>query len=193
MPDAPNRAGTEPRTLAAEALARSDPVGWFERLHVAAEQDAVVPWNRGAPNPFLVDWPGAVRVESRDALVVGSGPGDDAEFVAGLGYRTENRFALPPEWEHAFDLVLESMTVRALPVDLRAEAVGRRSRAARSSPSRRGRFGSSASSGSRGPTGWSSGGRSSGPIRRGAPAGRSGRRAGGGRCGHRRPSPGPAR
>ena len=37
--------------LAREALAAGNPTGWFEPLYVAAETgDAVVPWDRGAPN-----------------------------------------------------------------------------------------------------------------------------------------------
>jgi SAM-dependent methyltransferase len=76
--------------LAAESIARDDPTGWFERLYVASTADAsVVPWDRGAPNPRLVEW---VTRENPTgpgrALVVGAGLGADAEYLAGLGYET---------------------------------------------------------------------------------------------------------
>ena len=42
--------------LAAESLAADDPIGWFERLYgQARDGEAVVPWDRGVPNPLLVD------------------------------------------------------------------------------------------------------------------------------------------
>src|SRR5436305_14506328 len=79
------------RQLAGEALRSDDPTGWFERLYAAAAQGEVaVPWARGGPHPLLVDW-----TQQRDrsghgkrALVVGAGLGADAEFIAGLGFRT---------------------------------------------------------------------------------------------------------
>ena len=84
------------RRLAAESLAEDDPTGWFERLYSAAAGGAaVVPWDRGAPHPLLLDWaqarrngPGAVDPTGRRALVVGCGLGADAEYVAELGYAT---------------------------------------------------------------------------------------------------------
>lgn len=43
--------------LAAESLAVQDPTGWFECLYAEAEDGAaVVPWDRGAPHPLLVEW-----------------------------------------------------------------------------------------------------------------------------------------
>ncbi|SEE84251.1 class I SAM-dependent methyltransferase [Jiangella alba] len=129
------------RRLAAVSLAADDPTGWFERLYAAAADGAaVVPWDRGAPHPLLVDW-----AEGRDlagsALVVGFGPGFDAEFLAARGatttafdvspsaltavrgrfpgspvdYRTADLLAPPQELRHAFGLVLEVMTVQSMP------------------------------------------------------------------------------
>ena len=129
--------------LAAESIARDDPTGWFERLYVASTADAsVVPWDRGAPNPRLVEW---VTRENPTgpgrALVVGAGLGADAEYLAGLGYETTAfdvsetavriarernpgwrvRYVVadlldpPAEWREAFDLVVEIYTVQSLP------------------------------------------------------------------------------
>ena len=82
-------------------------------------------------------------------MVVGCGLGADAEFVASRGfattafdiaetairtaqaryptsavrYRTADLFALAAGWRQAFDLVVEIITVQALPVSLRGAAV----------------------------------------------------------------------
>lgn len=83
------------------------------------------------------------------AVVVGCGLGADAEYVASLGYRTTafdvaptaiehcrrrypdspvdyrraDLFDLPAEWRAAFDLVVEIVTVQALPTDLHPGAI----------------------------------------------------------------------
>ena len=140
--------------LAAESLAAGDPTGWFERLYAAAEDgEAVVPWARRAPRPMLVEWAQARGLdgEGRRALVVGSGLGDDAEYVAGLGFDTvafdvaasavraaQRRFPdskvryvaadlldPPVAWREAFDLVVESLTVQSLPDPPRRAAIAR--------------------------------------------------------------------
>ncbi len=139
------------RALSGESIARGDPSGWFERLYSAAEGgEAVVPWDRGAPHPLLVDWAETTRLDGGDrrSLVVGAGLGSDAELIAGLGFRTtafdisptaiqmaldrfpqsEVQYAVadlldpPEEWRRAFDLVVEIITVQALPRSVRAEA-----------------------------------------------------------------------
>ncbi len=129
------------RRLAAVSLAADDPTGWFERLYAAAaEGAAVVPWDRGAPHPLLVDWAEG-RELGGNALVAGFGPGFDAEFLAARGmattafdispsavaavearfpgsavdYRTADLLDPPPQWRYAFDLVVEVMTVQSLP------------------------------------------------------------------------------
>jgi hypothetical protein len=145
-PDPDERA----RQLAAESLAVDDVTGWFERLYSASDRgEAVVPWDRGGPHPLLVQW-----VEQQTgsaggrALIVGAGPGSDAEFVTGLGFATvafdvsptairaaRNRFPAtavdyevadlldpPAEWRGAFDLVVESLTVQSMPRSVRAAA-----------------------------------------------------------------------
>ncbi|MEQ7126763.1 class I SAM-dependent methyltransferase [Actinopolymorpha sp. B11F2] len=142
----------EARRLARESLAADDPTGWFERLYAAAEEGAaVVPWDRGTPHPMLVDWARARGLDGRGgrALVVGFGPGHDAEFVSSLGftttafdiaesavraarerfpdstvrYLTADLLAPPPEWYGAYDLVVESLTVQSLPDAFRPDAI----------------------------------------------------------------------
>jgi len=137
------------RGLAADAAADNDPTGWFERLYSAAGTgDAVVPWHQNRPDPMLVQWAGERSGDGRRAIVVGCGLGDDAEFVAGLGfatvafdvapsaidqarqrfpdstvdYRAADLLALPAGWRHAFDLVVENFTVQSLPESLRHKA-----------------------------------------------------------------------
>ena len=89
-----------------------------------------------------------LRGEGRRALVVGAGLGFDAEHLAALGfattafdvaptavamarerapgsavdYRVADLLDLPREWDGAFDLVVEIITVQALPEELRAPA-----------------------------------------------------------------------
>jgi SAM-dependent methyltransferase len=139
------------RRLSGEALRAGDPTGWFERLYAeAAGGQAIVPWDRGAPHPLLVEWieQRPVRAGLR-TLVVGSGLGDDAAYLAAQGYRViafdisgsaidaaRRRFPRSPvdfrvadllnppaEWRHHFDLVVESYTTQALPVRLRPTVV----------------------------------------------------------------------
>jgi SAM-dependent methyltransferase len=110
-----------------------------------------VPWDRGAPHPVLVEWAAAHGLEGRGrrGVVVGSGFGENAEYVAGLGFATvafdvaatavrtaRRRFPdtaveyvtadlldPPAEWREAFDLVVEIMTVQALPDAARPQAI----------------------------------------------------------------------
>jgi hypothetical protein len=131
-------------------LSDEDATGWFEQLYVDAEHgEAEVPWDRGEPNPLLVRWAEKRRPAGGRALVIGSGLGADAEYVAGLGFETtgfdisetaiattRRRFPdstvtylvadlldLPAEWREAFDLVVESITVQSLPPRLHREAI----------------------------------------------------------------------
>jgi SAM-dependent methyltransferase len=124
-------------------LVAENPNGWFEPLYAAAARgDAELPWDHAESDPMLVEWLAAheFRAGAR-ALVVGSGLGRDAEHLARLGYdttafdvsataiaTTRARFPdspvryvaadltdPPAQWRHAFDLVLESFTVQAMP------------------------------------------------------------------------------
>lgn len=140
------------RRLAAQSLAHDDPTGWFERLYADAEVgEAVVPWDRGAPQALVARWAqeGDLRGEGERALVVGCGLGRDAEFIARLGFATvafdvsptavrtaRDRFPdssveyvvadlldPPDDWAEAFGLVVESMTVQSLPDPPRLDAI----------------------------------------------------------------------
>lgn len=140
--------------MAAESIAAGDPTGWFEQVYMAAAAgETAVPWDRGAPSRYLTQWAAAraLRGAGHSAVVVGCGLGDDAEFIAGLGFRTiafdisptaiataRGRFPgsavryqtadllnPPTAWQHAFDLVVESLTLQALPDPPRRDAIVR--------------------------------------------------------------------
>ncbi|HEY4710135.1 MAG TPA: class I SAM-dependent methyltransferase [Candidatus Acidoferrales bacterium] len=140
------------RELAAEFIAKGDPLGWFEALYQEAESgDGIIPWADQAPNPRLIEFWTAHPLDTvnKRALVIGSGLGDDAEQLAAWGFNTtgfdisktaveaakkrfpETRveyavadlFDPPPSWTHRFDFVLEIYTVQALPANLRPAAV----------------------------------------------------------------------
>ena len=140
------------RRVIAESLAAGDATGWFERLYVVSGTGGVrVPWDREAPHPLLVEWTEGRWWGSGRALVVGCGLGEDAEFVARLGlattafdvsptairaartrfpesaveYRVADLLDPPGAWAGAFDFVLESYTVQALPEALHAGATAR--------------------------------------------------------------------
>jgi SAM-dependent methyltransferase len=135
------------RRLSRETLREDDATSWFERLYAkAADGEAVIPWDRRAPHPLLMEW-----IEERPmlsgsrTLVVGCGLGDDAAYLAGQGYRViafdisrsaieaaRRRFPTSPvdfrvadllnppgEWRQHFGLVLETYTTQSLPVRLR--------------------------------------------------------------------------
>ncbi len=141
---------TDARRLATESYARGEPAGWFEPLYsAAADGQAIVPWDRGTPNPQLAEWFRDRDGTSRRAVVVGCGLGRDAEFVASRGYATTafdlshtaitgartrhpdstvsyevaDLLRLPGHLVGAFDLVVESYTVQSLPEPPRAAAI----------------------------------------------------------------------
>jgi SAM-dependent methyltransferase len=133
------------RSFAAEALARGEPLAWFEQVYASAADEAAIPWADLAPNPELVEWLETHDASPGRALVVACGLGDDAEELARHGYEVTafdlapsaiawcrrrfpqspvayvvaNALAPPPEWEGAFDLVFEAYTLQSLPEQLR--------------------------------------------------------------------------
>lgn len=140
------------RELAAEFIEKGDATGWFEALYKEGEEGkSIVPWADRAVNPFLLEfW--AMRpqqTQGKTALVIGCGPGDDAEQLAQWGfettafdvsqtairmakkqfpetrvdYRVEDLFAPLAEWTLKFDFVFEANTLQALPVHLREKAI----------------------------------------------------------------------
>lgn len=142
------------RRIAREYLDRGDPTGWFEHLYATAHGDAnAISWAEMAPNSGLVDWVErrAIFGEGKRAIVVGCGLGDDAEYLARLGfhivafdisptairwcrdrfptsqvdYCVADLFSAQESWKRAFDLVLEAYTLQVLPPHLRPRAAER--------------------------------------------------------------------
>ena len=138
--------------LAADALAAGEPTAWFDTLYSAAARDeAQVPWDRRAPHPLLVQWAAehALDGAAQNAIVVGCGLGEDAEFLASLGFATTafdispaavaaararfpsspvsytvaDLFDLPDGWAAGYTFVFESLTVQSLPRTLRMRAI----------------------------------------------------------------------
>lgn len=137
--------------LATRAVTAGTPTHWFEELYAAGARGEVgMPWDRNGPMPALQNWLidcGAAA--GRSAVVIGCALGVDAEFLSDNGFRTtafdisvtavriaqarhpdtavDYRVAdllSPPEhWRGAFDLVVESINIQALPVTLRAQAI----------------------------------------------------------------------
>lgn len=143
----PDDAELHARLLAAH---HGDPTAWFERLYAeAAEGRAEVPWDREEPSAALAEWARGRDLSGLRTLVVGSGLGRDAEFLAASGadvlgfdispsaiagararhagsqvrYQVADVLAPPRAWRRAFDLVVESMTVQALPDPVRSQAI----------------------------------------------------------------------
>jgi SAM-dependent methyltransferase len=146
----PDRAGA--RSLARESLDRGDVTGWFDTLYATAQGDpSRVPWADMRVNPHFASWRprNALDGHGHRALVVGCGLGDDAEDLAGRGFRVtafdvspvaidwcRRRFPKsavdyhaadllhpPLEWQNAFDFVLEVYTLQVLPPEARRQAI----------------------------------------------------------------------
>jgi len=129
-------------------LERGDGVGWFEPFYALAEgNSAAIPWSASGPRRDLVEWAQESHAigAGQSALIIGCGLGDDAEFLAKLGYRVTafdisptaiewckerfpetavdyqvaDMFAPPVAWLDGFDLVVEDHIVQALPPEIR--------------------------------------------------------------------------
>ena len=147
----------EEARLASASLAAGDPTGWFDRLYAAGARGQVpVPWSRRQPHPLLVRWASARDLSGtgQRAVVVGCALGADAEYVAALGFDTTGfdisgtairlarqrvggsavRYVVadlldyPRAWLRAYDLVIEIITVQALPDPPRRQAIANVSR-----------------------------------------------------------------
>lgn len=123
----------------------------FEELYQSVGGDLEqVPWARLGPNPQLVSWLDGRKIPTgARALVIACGLGDDAEELSGRGcavtafdvsptavdwcrrrfpdssvdYEVADLLALPDEWRHSFDVVVEINTIQSLPRTLRRAAV----------------------------------------------------------------------
>ena len=139
--------------LVGALAARRGPDGdldWLDELYRAAQDGTVkVPWDRGGPHPQVDQWLATRDGTDRTALVVGCGPGFEAEAAAARGYRVTafdvsessvaqararwpgssvdyvvaDLLAPPTEWRAGFDLVLECQTVQCLPPELHDAAL----------------------------------------------------------------------
>jgi hypothetical protein len=138
--------------LAREAYADGRPTAWFDKLYAAGETGEVaMPWDRDEPQPLLREWAESTHLSGagRRAVVVGSGLGADAEYLASLGfettgfdiaetavrlarerhpgtsvhYRVADLLDLPDDLRGGFDLVVEIFTIQALPDPPRSDAV----------------------------------------------------------------------
>lgn len=143
---------TRARELARQHLANNDPKGWFEALYAEAHGDKNgVPWADMSVNPHLAQWldTHSISGQSKTALVIGCGLGDDAEELAKRGFQVtafdispeairwaKKRFAAsnvnyvatdllaaPESWHNSFDLVIEIYTLQVLPPELRPSAM----------------------------------------------------------------------
>ncbi len=142
------------RELSSAAYSRGDYTGWFETLYDRAEGDlAAIPWADRTVNPWLVEWldRGRVTGDNQTCVVVGCGLGDDAEYLAKLGfqvtafdisptaiawcqqrfpdspvnYRVVDLFSAPSDWYQHFDLAIEIYTIQALPAQIRPDAIAK--------------------------------------------------------------------
>jgi hypothetical protein len=147
-----DRGEQEERRLFSRSLAAGDPTGWFDELYAAGVAGRIqVPWSRSDAHPLLTDWTSGSQLsgDGRAAIVVGCGLGADAEHVASLGfdtvafdisptairlarerhpatsmrYVTADLLDPPADWLRAFDLVIEIITVQALPDPPRRQAI----------------------------------------------------------------------
>ncbi len=138
--------------LAKEAIQHADPTGWFETLYAEAEGAiSQVPWAGSTAHTYIQNWLETSPPEAtgKSAIVVGCGLGDDAEALGKLGfqvtafdisptaidwcqkrfpdstvhYQVADLFNLNSAWKNAFDFVLESRTIQALPLNLRTQSI----------------------------------------------------------------------
>ncbi len=150
--DSGDRGEQEERRLASRSLAAGDPTGWFDELYAAGVAGRIeVPWSRTDPHPLLTEWTSPQRLNGagHTAIVIGCGLGADAEHIAALGFQTTAfdisstavrlarhrhpassvRYVVadlldpPADWLRAFDLVIEIITVQALPDPPRHDAI----------------------------------------------------------------------
>jgi len=143
---------TRARQLAAEYLAKGDPIGWFEHLYREADQGkSIVPWVDLRPSPNLLEFwrDRPIPSAGKKALTIGCGLGDDAEHLAewgfactafdvsetavracrrrfpdsGVEYVAADLLDPPEAWFQAFDFVFESNTLQVLPPEPRVRAM----------------------------------------------------------------------
>ncbi|MGB7342195.1 MAG: class I SAM-dependent methyltransferase [Phototrophicaceae bacterium] len=130
---------------------QGDHTGWFEVVYANAQaNDTAPPWASLSANREFVAWAEKTTLNGtgRNAIVVGCGLGDDAQYLATLGfqvtafdvsptaieicqkrfpdtdvtYQQADLFALPDDWQASFDFVFENRTIQALPTTLEQQS-----------------------------------------------------------------------
>lgn len=138
--------------IAAEFNRKGEPMGWFEALYREADGNSeMIPWADLEPNKTFRVWAENNNLQGKGgrALVVGCGLGDDAKFLADLGFDVTafdisetaiewakkiyagepikfvaaNLLAAPAKWREAFEFVLEIYTIQPLPLSMRPEII----------------------------------------------------------------------
>jgi len=133
-------------------LKKGDYTGWFEEIYAYTQANGqTAPWEKRAAHPHLVEWAQQQRLDGsgQNALVTGCGSGDDAEYLAQLGfavtafdvsetaiaickqrfphsrvrYQVADMFAPPRGWQQNFQFVLDNRTIQSLPPELTEKAV----------------------------------------------------------------------
>src|SRR5256885_1552252 len=75
--------------IAAKFQERGDHLGWFDAVYSEADGDIEnIPWADLEPNRFFKTWAEEreLKGNGRKAIVVGCGLGDDARYLAELGF-----------------------------------------------------------------------------------------------------------
>lgn len=140
------------RQLAQQYIANGKPLDWFEVLYANAQGDeSLISWADMEANPNLTAWAEREKLAGagKRALVIGCGLGDDAEYLARLGfnvtafdiaptaidwcksrftgspvqYQTWDVLKLPESWQGSFDFIFEAYTLQVLPAELRVQAM----------------------------------------------------------------------
>ena len=136
--------------LALDYQKKDDFTGWFEVIYTDALGDAEqVPWAKMQPHPSLENWLKTAEITNKKALVIGCGLGDDSEILAAkkaqvtafdiapssiewcrkrfqnssVNYLVADLLALDDSWKNSFDLIFESRTIQALPIQIRREVI----------------------------------------------------------------------